>query len=70
LLPVRVRGLLAAWMTTADPVLARTPLPSTRQVRQVPRAEGKGDGAAAKTMKLTVGDLTNAERMAGFSDAG
>ena len=32
-------------------------------------AEGKGDGSAAKTMKLTVGDLTDAKRMAGFTDA-
>lgn len=30
---------------------------------------GKGDGPAAKTMKLTVGDLTDAERMSEFSDA-
>jgi mono/diheme cytochrome c family protein len=32
-------------------------------------AEGKGDGSAAKTMKLTVGDLTDAKRMSEFTDA-
>ena len=31
--------------------------------------EGKGDGSAAKTMKLTVGDLTDAKRMGEFTDA-
>ena len=63
-------GLLAAWMATADPVMAQDAAALYKaKCAKCHGAEGKGDGAAAKTMKLTVGDLTNAERMAGFSDA-
>lgn len=63
-------GLLVAVMATPTRASAQdaAALFKTKCVK-CHGAEGKGDGAAAKTMKLTVGDLTDAKRMAEFTDA-
>jgi mono/diheme cytochrome c family protein len=63
-------GLLAAVMATPTQASAQdaAALYKTKCVK-CHGATGAGDGSAAKTMKLTVGDLTDAKRMAEFTDA-
>lgn len=63
-------GLLAASMASATAASAQdaAALYKSKCVK-CHGAAGKGDGPAAKTMKLTVGDLTDAKRMSEFSDA-
>ncbi len=63
-------GLLAATMATPSQAFAQDAAALYKtKCAKCHGAEGKGDGSAAKTMKLTVGDLTDAKRMAGFTDA-
>jgi len=64
-------GLLAAaTMATPDQAFAQDAAALYKtKCAKCHGAEGKGDGSAAKTMKLTVGDFTDAKRMAEYTDA-